>query len=69
MKRSAKSKPVPVVISKKMDADEKKWRAEEDLRTLMRAEEIKRDRSRMSVVKAMAKKQAMAVDKVAKGKA
>lgn len=69
MKRSAKSKPVPVVISKKMDADEKKWRAEEDLRTLMRAEEIKRDRSRMSVVKAMAKKQAMAADKVAKGKA
>lgn len=69
MKRSAKSKPVPVVISKKMDADEKKWRAEEDLRTLLRAEEIKRDRSRMSVVKAMAKKQAMAADKVAKGKA
>lgn len=56
-------------MAHKMDADEKKWRAEEDLRTLLRAEEIKRDRSRMSVVKAMAKKQAMAVDKVAKGKA
>lgn len=68
MKRSAKSKPVPT-MAHKMDSDEKKWRAEEDLRTLMRAEEIKRDRSRMSVVKAMAKKQAMAADKVAKGKA
>lgn len=66
MKRTPKSKPV---MAHKMDADEKKWRAEEDLRTLLRAEEIKRDRSRMSVVKAMAKKQAMAVDKVAKGKA
>lgn len=39
----------------KMDAQEKKWRTEEDLRTLANAEEIKRDPERMKACKLMAK--------------
>ena len=38
-----------------IDAEEKKWRAEDDLRTLTRAEEIKKDKSRMDAVRKLAK--------------
>lgn len=46
--------------------DDAKWRAEDDARTLMRAEEIKRDRVRMAKARAIAKKQIAELSKVAK---
>jgi hypothetical protein len=39
-------------------AEDKKWRAEDAMRTLMRAEDIKKDRALMSDVQRMAKEQA-----------
>ena len=38
-------------------ADEKRWEAEEDLRTLVRAGEIKKDKKRMKRAMDLAKKQ------------
>lgn len=54
MKKPAKSsiKPSP------MASDDKRWRAEDAMRTLMRAEEIKKDKGLMSDVQKMAKEQA-----------
>lgn len=37
-------------------AEEKDWRAEDDMRTLMNAEEIKNDPKRLAAAKAAAKK-------------
>lgn len=63
-------KPVPVKIvsdckpmstDKDYEAREKKWRAEDDLRALQRAEEIRRDKSRMSEVKKCANEQMKAL--------
>jgi len=42
----AKLKPTPV----KMSPDEKRWRTEDDLRTLQRAGEIQNDAARMRAV-------------------
>lgn len=36
---------------------DKKWQAEDDLRTMMRACEIRKDKARLKAVKALAKKQ------------
>lgn len=52
----------------KISADEKRWRAEDDLRTLQRAEEIKADRSRLSGAQKHAKAQVAALTKVAGAK-
>jgi len=41
----------------KISADERRWRAEDDLRTLTRAQEIQKDRSRMSQVQKIAQQQ------------
>jgi hypothetical protein len=41
----------------KVSADEKKWRAEDDMRTLKRAEEIRKDLKRMSAAQECAKKE------------
>jgi len=62
-------KPVPVKIvndaPRKSYADEdKKWRAQDDIRALQRAEEIKRDKSRMSEVKKYAKEQVQDLKKI-----
>lgn len=46
--------------------EEDRWRAEDDARTLMRAEEIKRDRARIAKARAVAKKQISELSKVAK---
>lgn len=62
-------KPVPVKIvsepiknnDKDYEAREKKWRAEDDLRALQRAEEIRRDKARMSEVKKCANEQMKAL--------
>lgn len=68
-----KTKPVskksaPVSQGMKISKEEQKWRAEDDMRTLLRAEEIKADRARLSKASAIAKKQMAAVAKVAKAK-
>jgi hypothetical protein len=41
----------------KMSADEKRWRAEEDARTMKRAMEIQKDPSRMSAAQGVIKKE------------
>lgn len=41
-----------------MRADEKRWKVEDAMRTLMRAEELKKDKALMSDVERMAKDQA-----------
>lgn len=57
--------PMPATTpSKDYKAQEDKWRAEEDLRTLTRAEEIQRDRGRMSAAKSHAREQIRCLSKV-----
>lgn len=67
----AVQKPVPVKIvsepvksNSEYDAREKRWRAEDDLRALQRAEEIRGDKSRMSEVKKCATEQMNALKKI-----
>ena len=50
-----------------ISADEKRWRAEEALRTLSRADEIRANKSLMRDVQAHAKAQVAALNKVAGG--
>lgn len=38
-----------------LTADESKWRAEEDLRTLISAQEIRKDKKRMAAVRKLAR--------------
>lgn len=45
-------------VSAKQEAD---WRAEDDLRTLLRAAEIKKDHKRLAAAKAKAKEQMQAL--------
>lgn len=59
-KAPAKSNPVP-----RISKDEQTWRAEDDARTLMRAEEIRRDAARLRKAKTVAKAQAAAASRVA----
>ena len=47
-------------------ADERKFKAQMDMETVMRAQEIMADRSRMSMVKKLAAKQAMMAERIAK---
>lgn len=42
-----KSKPTPIKMSK----EEMRWRTEDDMRTLQRANEIQQDKSRMAALK------------------
>ena len=50
----------------RMTMQDKKWRAQDDLRTLQSAAEIQRDRSRLSAASAEAKKQLATLAAVAK---
>lgn len=43
---------------------EKKWQAEDDIRTLQRAEEIKKDKGRMNAAKQVAKSQMQELKKI-----
>jgi hypothetical protein len=67
---TSKTKPVPVKIVSDTPAnsynskEEQKWRAQDDIRTLQRAEEIKRDKDRMSAVKNCAKEQMQDLKKI-----
>jgi hypothetical protein len=51
------SKPSPA-LSGPYAAEDKKWRTEDAMRTLMRAEDLKKDKTLMADVKKMAKEQA-----------
>ena len=69
---TAKKQPVKKIASKKsspaansIKSQEAKWQAEDDVRTLMRADEIKADKSRMIMAKQIAKKQAADAAKIA----
>lgn len=60
----ASAKPIPVkIVSEpsgnvaKDDAREKRWRAEDDMRTMKAAEEIKRDKERIKAMKEVAREQ------------
>lgn len=52
---------------KSSDADEAKWQAEDDLRTLVRAKEIRADKARLKRAMACAKEQMAALQGVGKG--
>lgn len=56
--------PAKYVPSAEDKAMEKKWKAEEDIRTMQRAEEIKKDKSRMAEMKKVAKEQMNNLKKV-----
>jgi hypothetical protein len=43
----ARTKPTPIKMSK----EEMRWRTEDDMRTLQRANEIQQDKSRMAALK------------------
>lgn len=58
------SKTKVEVVALGMDED-KKMRAQYDMNTVMRAQEIMADRSRMSMVKKLAAKQAQMANKIA----
>lgn len=62
-KKKGKPKKTP---SSKLDVIDAKYQAEDDARTLMRAEEIKRDASRIKAAKAQAKKQMEELSRVVK---
>jgi hypothetical protein len=62
----AKYVKMEMADEKKDMAEEKKYRAMADMETVMRAQEIMADRSRMSMVKKIAAKQAQMAQKIAK---
>ena len=59
----AAADPVP---SGKMKEQERRWRAEDALRSINRAEEFKQDKALMKDVKALAKEQVESLKKIAK---
>lgn len=63
----AKKTSLPVAKLSKQALDrEKRWQAEDDLRTLQRADEIKKDTKRMKAAECCAKEQVAALQKVLK---
>jgi hypothetical protein len=56
------------MLSKDAKASERKWRAESDLRALSEADEIRRDRSRVSAARGIARKQLTGLRRIAGGK-
>lgn len=54
----------PYKQSAKQIAEDRRWKAEDDLRTLQRAKEIQGDRSRMGMCKTVAKEQMKALSGV-----
>jgi hypothetical protein len=65
--RSLGDGPVPYRPTKEDQERERRWRAEEDLRTLQRAREIEKDRSRVSACKSLAREQIAGLQKVTGG--
>jgi len=70
MAKSKSKHPVireaPMLTTSADRAQEKKWRAESDLRTLQSAGEIQADKSRVSAAKKLAAEQAKALTKICK---
>jgi len=71
--KTSKAKPVPVKIvsdtvscsTNKIDKDrERKWQAEDDLRTMQRAKEIEADKSRVAAMKSLAQSQIADLKKI-----
>jgi len=68
-KLKASKKPIPVKIvsdapSTKYADEDKKWRAEDDLRALQRAAEIQADKGRVKAAQAIAKEQMANLKKI-----
>jgi hypothetical protein len=51
-----------------MTAQDRKWKAESDLRALSEAEEIRRDSARVSAARGIAKKQLTGLRRIAGGR-
>lgn len=62
MRRKSNTTDAPGYPSK---AQEEKWQAEDDVRTLMRADEISKDKARMARARKVAEQQATEAKKVA----
>ena len=60
------SAPPAPRVSAAAAKEEKRWRAEDDLRTLRRAEEVRSDPSRVKMAKQMAAEEMRALARVAK---
>jgi ABC-type xylose transport system substrate-binding protein len=66
-KKGTSAKPAkPAMAVMPTSKEEAKWRAEDDARTLVRAEEIKLDKKRLNNAQAHAKKQIKELSKVVK---
>lgn len=65
-KSPAKKNNTIIQASRPSKSEENKWRAEDDARTLMRAEEIKRDPTRIKAARSQAKKQMEELARVVK---
>jgi hypothetical protein len=69
--KASKSKPIPVkivsdapTVSSKYAEEDKKWRAQDDMRALQRAKEIESDKARMQAVKSVAKEEMARLKKI-----
>lgn len=62
------AKPVPVKIVSDVGgpdpAEQKKWRAQDDIRTMQEAEKIRKDKERMKAMKEIAKQQVKDLKKI-----
>lgn len=59
-------KAAPEAVPMPSGKQEQRWQAEDDARTLMRAEEIKASRARLSKAKSIAREQAQAAARIGK---
>lgn len=60
---------MPIARQPRMTAEERRWRAENDLGTLEQAEEIKKDKTRLAAARAAAKRKLAALSKVTRATA
>jgi len=64
-KKAAPKKAANVVAAPRVNrSEERRWQAQDDLRTLQRAQEIQRDNSRMTMAQKEAKAQMAVLTKV-----
>ena len=67
--KASKTKPIPVKIvsdapKSSYVEEDKKWRAQDDMRALQRAKEIESDKARMQAVKAVAQEEMARLKKI-----
>jgi len=58
----------PMMTKGSMDKQERKWRAESDLRTLTEADQTRRDRPRLNAARGIARKQMASLRRIAGGR-